>query len=195
MLFCTISGEDAQEGDQVPNLRLNDSLSINYSESSPIYREQTKKMYNETSFNNIESQNSIANSVEPMDKMVSVRPIESTVFPPPPPSYFLGYTLPPGHPCNSFTLPPPPADKKRTGPRRKLYCFFPFFFVFTIAIWTFAHKCKIVHICSKMVGSCSSNDVLHNYFDVNMLLSAEFFCMYIFQHVLYATFPWKRPLP
>lgn len=128
MLFCTISGEDAQEGDQVPNLRLNDSLSINYSESSPIYREQTKKMYNETSFNNTESQNSIANSVEPMDKMVSVRPIESTVFPPPPPSYFLGYTLPPGHPCNSFTLPPPPADKKRTGPRRKLYCFFPFFF-------------------------------------------------------------------
>lgn len=129
MLFCTISGEDAQEGDQVPNLRLNDSLSINYSESSPIYREQTKKMYNETSFNNIESQNSIANSVEAMDKMVSVRPIESTVFPPPPPSYFLGYTLPPGHPCNSFTLPPPPADKKRTGPRRKLYCFFPFFFL------------------------------------------------------------------
>lgn len=39
--------------------------------------------------------------------------------PPPPPSYFLGYSLPPGHPCNSFTLPPPPADKKRTGPRRK----------------------------------------------------------------------------
>lgn len=36
-----------------------------------------------------------------------------------PPSYFLGYNLPLGHPCNSFTLPPPPADKKRTGPRRK----------------------------------------------------------------------------
>ncbi|KAH9748713.1 F3H9.11 protein [Citrus sinensis] len=100
-------------------------LSINYSESSPIYREQTKKMYNETSFNNIESQNSIANSVEAMDKMVSVRPIESTVFPPPPPSYFLGYTLPPGHPCNSFTLPPPPADKKRTGPRPCPVCYLP----------------------------------------------------------------------
>lgn len=28
--------------------------------------------------------------------------------------------LPPTpHPCESFTLPPPPADKKRTGPRRK----------------------------------------------------------------------------
>lgn len=36
-----------------------------------------------------------------------------------PPNYFLGYHLPIGHPCNSFTLPPPPADKKRTGPRRK----------------------------------------------------------------------------
>lgn len=27
--------------------------------------------------------------------------------------------LPPGHPCQGFTLPPPPADKKRTGPRRE----------------------------------------------------------------------------
>eukprot|EP00250_Pteridium_aquilinum_P011763 c20290_g2_i1 orf=241-804(+) len=26
------------------------------------------------------------------------------------------HPLPPGHPCQSFTLPPPPADKKRTGP-------------------------------------------------------------------------------
>lgn len=41
------------------------------------------------------------------------------VLPLSPPNYFLGYNLPPGHPCNSFTLPPPPADKKRTGPRRK----------------------------------------------------------------------------
>lgn len=46
--------------------------------------------------------------------------------PPPPPTvhprrdYFTGYTLPPGNPCETFTLPPPPADKKKTGPRRKL---------------------------------------------------------------------------
>jgi hypothetical protein len=45
--------------------------------------------------------------------------ISDISLPPPPPAYFLGYTLPQGHPCNSFTLPPPPADKKRTGPRRK----------------------------------------------------------------------------
>lgn len=38
----------------------------------------------------------------------------------PPPAYFTGYTLPPGNPCETFTLPPPPADKKRTGPRREL---------------------------------------------------------------------------
>ncbi|KAL4312243.1 hypothetical protein GQ457_01G042180 [Hibiscus cannabinus] len=45
------------------------------------------------------------------------------VLPPPPPSYFLGYTLPPGHPCNTFSLPPPPADKKRTGPRPCPVCY------------------------------------------------------------------------
>ncbi|KAI4374118.1 hypothetical protein MLD38_012153 [Melastoma candidum] len=45
--------------------------------------------------------------------------------PPPPPQFFLGYTLPPGHPCNSFTLPPPPADKKRTGPRPCPVCYLP----------------------------------------------------------------------
>ncbi|KAK9936376.1 hypothetical protein M0R45_013222 [Rubus argutus] len=45
--------------------------------------------------------------------------------PPPPPPFFLGYTLPPGHPCNTFTLPPPPADKKRTGPRPCPVCYLP----------------------------------------------------------------------
>ncbi|GMJ06723.1 MUCILAGE-RELATED 70 [Hibiscus trionum] len=41
------------------------------------------------------------------------------------PSYFLGYTLPPGHACNTFRLPPPPADKKRTGPRPCPVCYLP----------------------------------------------------------------------
>ncbi|KAK7362840.1 hypothetical protein VNO77_04964 [Canavalia gladiata] len=44
---------------------------------------------------------------------------------PPGPNYFLGYRLPQGHPCNSFTLPPPPADKKRTGPRPCPVCYLP----------------------------------------------------------------------
>ncbi|KAK4589943.1 hypothetical protein RGQ29_020496 [Quercus rubra] len=51
--------------------------------------------------------------------------VHSLVLPPPPPAAFLGYTLPPGHPCNSFTLPPPPADKKRTGPRPCPVCYLP----------------------------------------------------------------------
>ncbi|KAH0915981.1 hypothetical protein HID58_030427 [Brassica napus] len=42
-----------------------------------------------------------------------------------PPMHFLGYTLPQGHPCNSFTLPPPPADRKRTGPRPCPVCYLP----------------------------------------------------------------------
>ncbi|KAK4723671.1 hypothetical protein R3W88_026450 [Solanum pinnatisectum] len=44
---------------------------------------------------------------------------------PPPPVYFKGYTLPHGNPCESFTLPPPPADKKRTGPRPCPVCYLP----------------------------------------------------------------------
>ncbi|XP_052183743.1 probable hexosyltransferase MUCI70 [Diospyros lotus] len=52
----------------------------------------------------------------------------SILQPPPPPAapaYFTGYSLPPGNPCESFTLPPPPADKKRTGPRPCPVCYLP----------------------------------------------------------------------
>ncbi|KAK9065339.1 hypothetical protein SSX86_016722 [Deinandra increscens subsp. villosa] len=50
----------------------------------------------------------------------------TTVQPPlPPPVYFTGYTLPHGHPCETFTMPPPPADKKRTGPRPCPVCYLP----------------------------------------------------------------------
>ncbi|CAA0817917.1 Protein of unknown function (DUF616 [Striga hermonthica] len=45
--------------------------------------------------------------------------------PPPSPTYFTGYKLPPGNPCEHFTLPPPPADKKRTGPRPCPVCYLP----------------------------------------------------------------------
>ncbi|KAL6562125.1 hypothetical protein OROGR_003132 [Orobanche gracilis] len=45
--------------------------------------------------------------------------------PPPPPVFFTGYKLPPGNPCESFTLPPPPADKKRIGPRPCPVCYLP----------------------------------------------------------------------
>ncbi|KAF3610467.1 hypothetical protein DY000_02047211 [Brassica cretica] len=39
--------------------------------------------------------------------------------------HFLGYTLPQGHPCHTFTLPPPPADRKRSGPRPCPVCYLP----------------------------------------------------------------------
>ncbi|KAK9706704.1 hypothetical protein RND81_07G145900 [Saponaria officinalis] len=40
-----------------------------------------------------------------------------------PQKYFTGYALPSGNPCQSFALPPPPADKKRTGPRPCPVCY------------------------------------------------------------------------
>ncbi|KAM7255252.1 hypothetical protein ACFE04_020493 [Oxalis oulophora] len=55
----------------------------------------------------------------------SLQTFDNTIIPPPPPSYFLGYTLPQSHHCNSFTLPPPPADRKRTGPRPCPVCYLP----------------------------------------------------------------------
>ncbi|KAL4186381.1 hypothetical protein AMTRI_Chr09g33610 [Amborella trichopoda] len=43
----------------------------------------------------------------------------------PPPPDFSALQLPPGHPCEDFTFPPPPADKKRTGPRPCPVCYVP----------------------------------------------------------------------
>ncbi|KAJ9168833.1 hypothetical protein P3X46_020317 [Hevea brasiliensis] len=71
------------------------------------------------------------NSTEPFSNPENdTHTFEEFALPPPPPpppprNYFTGYTLPPGHPCNSFTLPPPPADKKRTGPRPCAVCYLP----------------------------------------------------------------------
>ncbi|KAL3624891.1 putative hexosyltransferase muci70 [Castilleja foliolosa] len=39
--------------------------------------------------------------------------------------FFTGYKLPPENPCENFALPPPPADKKRTGPRPCPVCYLP----------------------------------------------------------------------
>ncbi|XVF87480.1 hypothetical protein PTKIN_Ptkin18bG0123400 [Pterospermum kingtungense] len=96
-------GED-RESDRVPNINRN--LPLNNSGSPLINKVQSIKIDNST----------------PLP--ASVRGAEVGVVPSPPP-YFLGYTLPPGHPCNTFTLPPPPADKKRTGPRSCPVCYLP----------------------------------------------------------------------
>lgn len=68
---------------------------------------------------------SINNSPAMISTATIVDLATNLVLPPSPPSYFLGYNLPPGHLCNSFTLPPPPADKKRTGPRPCPVCYLP----------------------------------------------------------------------
>ncbi|CAN0853036.1 Probable hexosyltransferase MUCI70 [Linum grandiflorum] len=55
---------------------------------------------------------------------VNIKNLPAFILPPPrPPSYFTGYDLPPA--CKGFTLPPPPADKKRTGPRPCPVCYLP----------------------------------------------------------------------
>ncbi|XP_065619897.1 probable hexosyltransferase MUCI70 isoform X2 [Quercus suber] len=110
LLLCVVSaavfvwvlyvgkGEDTQEGENhVGNISVNESFPLTYPEES----------------NNLTSSPSLGEMVH------------SLALPPPPPAAFLGYTLPPGHPCNSFTLPPPPADKKRTGPRPCPVCYLP----------------------------------------------------------------------
>ncbi|XP_044462673.1 probable hexosyltransferase MUCI70 [Mangifera indica] len=118
-------GEDTQEIDHVPIISFSGNFTVNYSESTPIYREQTENMYNQNSFNNTNIHNSFI-TVNNLNIVVNTgEAIENRISPPPTPSYFLGYTLPPGHPCNSFTLPPPPADKKRTGPRPCPVCYLP----------------------------------------------------------------------
>ena len=76
MYFGLCLGEDTQEGG---NISVNVSMPLNYPE---------------------ESNNSTTSSPS-LGGMVP-----SLALPPRPPVVFLGYTLPPGHPCNSFTLPP-----------------------------------------------------------------------------------------
>ncbi|MED6194294.1 putative hexosyltransferase muci70 [Stylosanthes scabra] len=88
-------GDDSPEGNGAQGINVNESMSINDS-SSQI--------------------STAANSLGLTTNLV---------LPPPPPSYFLGYSLPQGHPCNSFTLPPPPSDPKRTGPRPCPVCYLP----------------------------------------------------------------------
>ncbi|KAF3649100.1 putative L-type lectin-domain containing receptor kinase VII.1-like isoform 1 [Capsicum annuum] len=97
-VFFVDKGENAQE--------LNPSL------SNRLFNPEAGQKDNSTNIESVERTNvgQSASTVQP---------------PPPPPVYFKGYTLPPGNPCEGFTLPPPPADKKRTGPRPCPVCYLP----------------------------------------------------------------------
>lgn len=99
MLVCYLAGEEARES-VIPSLHIG---------SAPASEEKVNV--------NGSSQSRI---LEALSSAYSLLP------PPPPTVYFTGYELPPGNPCEHFTLPPPPADKKRTGPRREfsLLCSF-----------------------------------------------------------------------
>ncbi|XP_068639185.1 probable hexosyltransferase MUCI70 [Aristolochia californica] len=50
---------------------------------------------------------------------------ESKTFPPVVAFPSPVHALPPGHPCKHFALPPPPADRKRIGPRPCPVCYLP----------------------------------------------------------------------
>lgn len=115
MLLCVISaavfvwvlyvakGEDTPESEQIQNIRFNDSIVSSYPESSMISSEQNSTRENKSPPLNIVSRD---------ERRVQ-----------PAPSVFLGYTLPSGHPCQNFALPPPPSDRKRTGPRPCPVCY------------------------------------------------------------------------
>ncbi|KAG8635378.1 probable hexosyltransferase MUCI70 [Manihot esculenta] len=106
-------GEDSQEGDRVPNFSLNSTVPFSNPENQTRILEELPLPLP---------------SPSPPPPPPPPPPLPSPPPPPPPPPsphYFTGYTLPPGHPCNSFTLPPPPADKKRTGPRPCPVCYLP----------------------------------------------------------------------
>ncbi|KAF8045964.1 hypothetical protein N665_4168s0002 [Sinapis alba] len=95
-------GEDGQEVQVPPSLHFNGTSVINHSTLLPTNDDQNINIRN-----------------------ISFLGMNVVLSPPTPPMHFLGYTLPQGHPCNSFTLPPPPSDRKRTGPRPCPVCYLP----------------------------------------------------------------------
>ncbi|KAH7857387.1 hypothetical protein Vadar_012139 [Vaccinium darrowii] len=97
-------GEDSQEHNHIHSIRLNRTVGLSFPGSSPTYTEQNND--NGIIF-------STQNYVERNQSRLQ------------PPAFFTGYTLPPGNPCETFRLPPPPADKKRTGPRPCPVCYLP----------------------------------------------------------------------
>ncbi|KAK6932576.1 Protein of unknown function DUF616 [Dillenia turbinata] len=143
LLLCVVSaavfgwvlyigkGEDASEGDRMRNIRVN---SVNGSILVISIPDQSEAATNSNSIINpslplssekTENLPQVAtNSNSIINPPFSISLEKNGSMPPPPPApVFLGYTLPPDHPCEKFTLPSPPADKKRTGPRPCPVCY------------------------------------------------------------------------
>ncbi|XP_023520177.1 uncharacterized protein LOC111783478 [Cucurbita pepo subsp. pepo] len=127
LLLCVVSaavflwvlymgkGEDAQEEQHIQHISMNNSLVMSFrqSPSQDIMDDRSSSLTKRRETSSLAS---------------PPPPPPPPSLPPPPPSFpppaiFMGYTLPPGHPCNNFALPPPPADKKRTGPRPCPVCY------------------------------------------------------------------------
>ncbi|XP_076951501.1 putative hexosyltransferase MUCI70 [Bidens hawaiensis] len=147
-------GEVTQEVQNIQSLDFkNDSIT----NSSPIIANEQKVNDINSSSTNHDMKITLNN-----DKQITtVSPPPTTLPPslPPPPIYFTGYTLPHGHPCENFPMPPPPAEKKRTGPRPCPVCYLP-----------------VVEAISMMPNASSFSPILQNltYIHEENLTKSEF---------------------
>ncbi|KVH77820.1 Protein of unknown function DUF616, partial [Cynara cardunculus var. scolymus] len=104
-------GEVTQEFSPIWTLGFINNSAVGFSGYSPASVDKIKTHEFNRSLANDETKNIIND-----DKRITAQP-------PLAPNYFTGYSLLPGNPCENFTLPPPPADKKRTGPRPCPVCY------------------------------------------------------------------------
>ncbi|KAF8413873.1 hypothetical protein HHK36_001867 [Tetracentron sinense] len=106
-------GADRHHARHIQNIGPNDSIVSSYPESLTSYGEHDNKNDSNTSLLNVlpSGENEVLSSGE-NDALL-------------PPAVFMGYALPLGHPCETFAFPPPPADKKRIGPRPCPVCYLP----------------------------------------------------------------------
>ncbi|XP_077251053.1 putative hexosyltransferase MUCI70 [Tasmannia lanceolata] len=110
--------EDAPEGPNVHSMSsvhvqtVSSNMVSGYHVSPVNYGERDSEMNNKSSSLEIDSVNG-ENKTQPLPSVVLLPPVVRA------------RALPPGHPCESFALPPPPADRKRIGPRPCPVCYLP----------------------------------------------------------------------
>lgn len=95
----------------VPSNTVNDMLSNDKKDSQIVEQQDRDKLDDQKKDNS-----SLLPSIVPV-----IGQNKSQILPP----YVNAPAFPLGHPCEKFTLPPPPADKKRTGPRPCPVCYLP----------------------------------------------------------------------
>lgn len=98
-----------------------------------------------------------------------------------------GYFPSVGHQCDHFAFPPPPpADRRRTGPRRK-FCFFPQLGLVFNSLLT--NIISILNLCNSICINIQTQCVL-SYCHCRILLIRFF--LFPFQHVLCVIFLWSK---